>query len=423
MVKFFASDLFNFEFLRILGTSPTGGAEIGECLEAAKLIKDGNAESWYRAWKDEAQTAEMRGKEALTRGDRESARWAFLRASNYYRASEFFLHCQWLDPRLQEATEKSRKAFKEAVSCLDGKTYLLEIPWQDQIKLPGYLFVPPTWNRKGGKLPILILISGFDNTQEELYFYAGAGAIARGYAVMTFEGPGQGIVLRRDKLTLRPDWEVVTSRVLDYLQQFADINPDLALDMDRIGTFGASMGGYFALRAANDPRIKCCISCDGFYDLFEVARSRIPPWFINSWLSGYLGDGIFNGTVNILQKLNFQMRWEMSHGKWAFGVDSPAGVMREMQRYSLQERDGKQILASIRCPVLVSGAADTIYFPPDQNASVIFLGLKAIDKQDKELWIAHGADNGGLQAKVGAISVLHQKVFAWLDDHLGVDRM
>jgi hypothetical protein len=88
MHKFFGSDFFNFEFLRVLGTTPTHGADIAECLEAAGKIKVNDAESWYRAWTEAAEKAEALGKQGLASGDTETARWAFLRSSNYRRSSE-----------------------------------------------------------------------------------------------------------------------------------------------------------------------------------------------------------------------------------------------------------------------------------------------------------------------------------------------
>lgn len=88
MYKFFASDSLNFEFLRVLGTASTLGSDVGECLEAVAKIKSDDAESWYTAWTEAAEKAEGLGEEALSTGDKETARWVFMRSSNYRRASE-----------------------------------------------------------------------------------------------------------------------------------------------------------------------------------------------------------------------------------------------------------------------------------------------------------------------------------------------
>lgn len=44
--------------------------------------------------------------------------------------------------------------------------------------------------------PTLIVHGGFDSTLEELYTSAAAPALERGYNCLTFEGPGQGGVIR-----------------------------------------------------------------------------------------------------------------------------------------------------------------------------------------------------------------------------------
>lgn len=45
--------------------------------------------------------------------------------------------------------------------------------------------------------PTLLVHEGFDSILEELYAYAAAPALERGYNCLTFEGPGQGEVIRK----------------------------------------------------------------------------------------------------------------------------------------------------------------------------------------------------------------------------------
>jgi hypothetical protein len=79
---------FNFKFVRVLGMAGVRGADVAECLEVADKIKKNDAESWFRAWRSAAESAEVAAESALSSGDKEAARWAYLRASNYRRASE-----------------------------------------------------------------------------------------------------------------------------------------------------------------------------------------------------------------------------------------------------------------------------------------------------------------------------------------------
>lgn len=419
MHQVFPSTFFNFEFLRLIGTATYYGAEIGECLETASRIKDGDPESWYRAWFDQAQKAMAMAEEASAGGDRIAACWAYLRASNYFRASEFLLHCTPNDNRIMASAQASIGAFDKGWVLLDATVKNVEIPYEQGSTLPGRLYLPAPHQRATGRLPVIIQTGGFDSTQEELYYYGAAGALPRGYAVLSFDGPGQGLSLRKDKLYLRPDWEHVTGKVLDFV--FDQLAPENNLDIDRLAIFGASLGGYLALRAAADPRIKACVSCDGPYDLFEITRSRMPAWFINGWLDGWLSDGFFNWVIDRLSSVNFQLAWEFGHSKWAYGVDTPAEVMRTMQRFSLKDGEG-EYLSKIKCPTLVTGAADSFYFTPQQNATRIFNSLSQLDLTKKHLWIGRGVQGGGLQAKIGSLALMHYKMFSWLDEQFGIQR-
>ena len=85
-----------------------------------------------------------------------------------------------------------------------------------------------------------------------------------GYAVVTFDGPGQGLMLRKYGLEMRPDWETVTGSVINHLASFSAAHPELDLDMECIAVSGASMGGYYALRAASDPRVRACVAIVSF---------------------------------------------------------------------------------------------------------------------------------------------------------------
>ncbi|PYH88412.1 hypothetical protein BO71DRAFT_391645 [Aspergillus ellipticus CBS 707.79] len=405
MFQFLPTPFFHFEYLRVLSTAPFHGAETGECLSALSQLRDGDAEAWYRVWSAQAKQALALGDEALAAGDTTGAAWAYLRASNYFRSSEFFLHCDATDRRLVGAIEKSVEVFDKGVRLVQGMRVVgVEVPYEGGV-LPGRLFLPKSGNGigKGGKIPLLVQMGGFDSTQEELYFVGPAGAVPRGYAVLTFEGPGQGIVLRRDKLRLRADWEKVTGKVLDVVED--KLAGEYGLDMERIAVVGSSLGGYLALRAAADPRVRACVSFDGCYDLFDVTRSRMPGWFINGWLNGTLGDGFFNFVVNRLAAWNFQLRWEFGHSMWVYGVETPAEVMRAMQRFHL-----RGYLEKVKCSVLVTGAADTFYFTPELNAQRIFDGLGHLEEGRKRLWVGKGVEGGGLQAKVAAWGVMHVKI-------------
>ncbi|KAK7984736.1 hypothetical protein PG988_002358 [Apiospora saccharicola] len=255
------SPFFDFETVRILGTTVYGGADAAEVLEAVGDIKPNDPVSWEQAWATQATRAEALADDAARHGNRDAARRAYLRAANYTRAKGYM-------PRPDPI-----------------------YPLRGGFHLPAYLYLPPVSSRIQGrkKIPILINCGGADSCQEELFFLNPAEGPALGYAVLTFDGPGQGMMLRKHELEMRPDWEVVTGCVISHLVQFSKQNPQLELDVACIAVSGASMGGYFALRAAVDPRVKACVSIDPFYDMWDFGTAHVSPLFISAWTQGWIG--------------------------------------------------------------------------------------------------------------------------------------
>ncbi len=421
------SAFLNFEFLRILGTAPFHGSEVGESLEVAAKLKNNDPEVWWREWSSLAERAEQTGKDALRSGDTTTARWAFLRACNYRRTSEFLLHHLLGDPRMLLALNQSTEDFKTACSLFEEQVVFLDIPYQKSSRLPGYLFLPKSPPVRGTKTPVLVITGGFDGTQEELYFPYVAGALPRGYAAVLFEGPGQGVVARRkeDRLHLRPDWEVVTAAVLDELFRLSQEHPEWDLDLDKVALAGPSMGAYFALRGATDPRVAACISLDGFYNLREIVQKRMPSVMIRAIDRGWISDAVLDHLIWLVGKLDFQARWETGHGILACGIQSPAGVLREfVSRYKLQGLDGQPFLNNVKCPVLVTGAPDSIYFSMEAGARRIYNELNGLQRDpETRLWAPETPGQGSLQAKVAALASLHENVFGWLDHIFGIIRV
>src|ERR1700679_1170612 len=265
MKLFFKDESFSYELLRTVGYSAYGGADIGECLETASRITEGDFGGWYRAWKLTADRVSALGERALKEGHPVSARDAFLRAANYYRTSEFYLH-GLDDAAALESSRLGRANFEQAIALMPHRSSMLTIPYEGTT-LPGYLFQPATGS---GPRPTLIVCTGFDGTQEELYMNVAMAAMERGYNVLTFEGPGQGAVIREQQLPFRHDWERVIRPVIDY----ALTRPEIG--RRRLALLGVSYGGYFTARAAAfDRRLAALVVVDGLYDLYDAALTML----------------------------------------------------------------------------------------------------------------------------------------------------
>jgi hypothetical protein len=224
---YFDNPEFDGQFLRALGYVPLG-AQIGEAWAIAAQIQPGDTTSWFNAWSSYADRLYELAVNSCAAGHRVSARNAFLRASNYYRTSYIFMFAMPIDPRVVEAYDKQTDAFQKAAALFEPPIEILKIPYENTT-LPGYFIKP---DASDAPRKTLFCTGGYDGTCEELFFIIAGGALERGYKVLTFDGPGQGGALVKQKMPMRADWEKVVTPVVDYLLTRPDV------DSARIALFG-----------------------------------------------------------------------------------------------------------------------------------------------------------------------------------------
>ena len=335
------------------------------------------------------------GEQALASGHRVSAREALLRASNYYRtATDFLLEHPAIDPEMTLLSAGQRDTFAAAAALFDTPVKDVSIPYEGT-NLPAYLFLV---DDTGVRRPTIIYNSGFDSTREESYFAIAAAALRRGYNVLAFDGPGQGAVLRDQKLVMRPDWEAVITPVIDHALTRGEIAAD------KLVLFGYSLGGYLVARAAAfDHRVAALILDDGIYD-FHAAFANSLPSFVMSWID----DGHDHLAVPVLTMLaaaNLQVRWGMRNGVWVLGADSFAGMVRMTRDYTLAGSAGQ-----IDTPTLIMDAENDQFL--NGQPRLVEEALTGAATTLVTLTLAEGA---GEHTHAGAVSRAHQVMFDWLD--------
>jgi dipeptidyl aminopeptidase/acylaminoacyl peptidase len=311
MMRFlFDDESFSFETLRTAGFALYGGADLGEVLVTAAAITGGDEASWHRAWKATAERLRGTGEQALAAGHRVSAREALLRASNYYRAAEYYLRENpAADPEVTLMFSRSQETFRAAASLLDTPAETISIRYEGTT-LPGYLFLV---DGSGTPRPTVIYTNGYDSTAEESWFAVAAAALRRGYNVLAYDGPGQGAALREQQLVFRPDWEAVITPVIDY----ALTRPEI--DAGKMVLFGYSMGGYLVARAAAfEHRVAALILDDGIYDFHSAFARPLSP-FLASWITDGRDDAAVP-VLTLLTAVSTQVRWSLRNGVWAFGA-------------------------------------------------------------------------------------------------------
>jgi hypothetical protein len=156
----FKDRTFSFELLRTIGYAPYGRADLGECFATASQIREGDFESWYEHWSKKAGRVHALAVSALQQRKRVSAREAYLRASNYYRTAEFFLHGNPHNPRILATWGNSRTTFRQAIKLLGTAVEQVLIPYEGTF-LPRYYYRPDASHQPR---PTLIVHGGYDST-------------------------------------------------------------------------------------------------------------------------------------------------------------------------------------------------------------------------------------------------------------------
>jgi esterase/lipase len=397
-----------FEFMRVISKTPEHGADIGESIYTAKQVTIVNPAapssditttltSWHDQWKQLAERIEKIGDDCLSKNNKISARDAYLRATEYYRTAEFFLHNpeNTNESEINYLSKKWLTCFNKAIKLYNFEIERVKIPYQGTT-LPGYYIRA---NQKSNPGPTLIVQNGFDGTAEELVVQYGFDAARRGYNFLAFEGPGQGQVIREQKLYFRPDWETVVTPVINYILTKKEV------DSKRIALYGLSMGGYFAPRAAAyDHRIAACIANSGIYDVFvtntagsNLSKEQIVDLLLNQ-------PKMINSLALAGMKNNIQQYWGYNHGMWAFGVKTPSELLLKELDYNLINCVDKII-----CPVLV------IDIEKDQS-----FGSEAQKLYDqlncpKTLIVFKKNEGADLNYQIGAQLLSNQRIFDWLE--------
>jgi alpha-beta hydrolase superfamily lysophospholipase len=385
--RFFADQTYNFEALRARDDVAMAGGDSNEAAQAIREITVGDAAGWYTAWKaagDRATAAASQTQDAISRGN------ALLRAHTYYRSAEFFLTPS--DPKRPAIWKRNVDSFYKGLEVLGVRYERIVIPY-GKYHLNAVYYPGPAGAETR---PLLVMVNGYDGTMEELYMSFVAAALQRGYSVLTYEGPGQGSVIREQGLTFQPDWEKPNGAVLDaFLSNHTKPG--------RIVMIGESMGGYLAPRAAAfDARLDGVVAYDVFYDGGAIASRNVPK--VAFWLHQHGFDRLLNYLAG--RQKDPGSIWAQQNGEWVLGVSDPFALLNAFKAYRLEP-----VADLIKADVLILAGADDHFVPADQ----MDLFKKSLTHARSVTAIEFDRASGGSEhCQIGAPSVWQGVLFDWL---------
>ena len=400
----FADDSqFWFETLRTLGHAAYGGADIGEVLTTAQDIIAGDYNSWHDQWLATADRTASEAEAQLAAGHRIGARDGLLRANNYYRAAEFFLHGDPADPRINHAYHRATQCFHSAAALFTPAIEVVQIPYEGTV-LHGYFYRAARSEGDDSPRPTMVLHNGFDGTAEEMHYNGAAAGVERGYHVLTFDGPGQPAARHLEGLVFRPDWENVVTPVLDWVMDRPEVDPG------RVGLLGLSMGGLLAPRAAAfDHRLAACVADDGVYDLGATVTANSP-------VSRAEAEALLRAesAPDVDAMIGQQMaadpgtRWAITHGQYVMGASAPRAFLASYLDYTLAGGIAEQIT----CPTLICDAEEDIFFAGQPQQLFDHLTCP------RTLLRFTTAEGAGAHCQVGAQRLACARIYDWLDEAL-----
>ncbi|MFH1951755.1 MAG: alpha/beta fold hydrolase [Pseudomonadota bacterium] len=346
-------------FLNVARRFMIFGADFNECERVLSTIP--SMDQWHTQWSRSGARFEKTALKSHAEGKVATARALYFQSFFSYRLAGFPLLDDTQERR--QLYNKAMWAFREGAGLDTLPIDFLEIPFEAK-SFPGYL-AKPAYTK--GQVPVVIYLPGADGWKEDQFFVAVHFLAERGIASIVVDGPGQGESVGVRQMYARPDYEVVVTAILDYLENQPGI------DTKRVALIGSSMGGYYAPRAAAfEKRIKAIVCYSAIFDLVEGVFDPYPP--IRSRLKEIVG---------------------------AKTVDE---AREQLLAFTL-----KHIVHQIECPCLIIHGGKDIIIPVSE-AHRLFAALKS----PKELKIWEDGNHNLLNYYIEARAVMYD----WVKDQL-----
>jgi dienelactone hydrolase len=217
-----------------------------------------------------ARQREARAKADEAAGNKTAAR------DNYFIAAQYWASAMWpideANDRIRMYNARKNETFTKYIDLADHRIERAQVPYRGAT-LSGIFHLPPGYT--SGKVPVIVLIQGMDGYKEKSVSLFGDNWMARGAAVLAFEGPGYWEAPLRGIYVDMAGWGEAGKAAFDWLAARPEV------DTNKIGVTGSSYGSLFSVAMlAAEPRYKACAVTGTCYEPGgETIFNRASPTF------------------------------------------------------------------------------------------------------------------------------------------------
>lgn len=204
---------------------------------------------------------------------------------HYFHAALLFATAEWPiwedTAQLVDLDDRKNHCYASYARLADHHVERVEIPFGDNY-LPAWFHLPVGYS--GGPIPTVISCGGMDAAKELNVNLYGDKLLERGFAVLSFDGPGQGEAPIRGVKFTSTAWVDAGHAVMDWCRGREEV------DDGRTVGFGLSFGSYWMSQiAASQPGLRGAavgLVCHepGGHMIFEMASPSFKARYM--WMSG-----------------------------------------------------------------------------------------------------------------------------------------
>ena len=285
--------------------------------------------------------------------------------------------------------------------------------------IPVHFFPSPSGS---GRRPTVIISEGSDGQNVETMQFGVTAALARGYNVVLFEGPGQMTPLFKRRVVFTPNWNKVIAPVLAWARGRADVG--------KVALVGISFGGMLCARAAaRVPGLDAVVLEPAAYDFTTMWGDQASMALVKETYRAPAADkegarkGLNEGFVSAWPSLPRVEQFTIYKRGSIFDrrVQQEARAGQPLSDYyalleaMLPFRFGRD-LGQITIPTLVlANEGDPFFGSQPEEAYAL---LHSVPRSRKELVHLTAQKGASLHDQPVGPQVAEEAVFDWLDDQL-----